>query len=53
MEKLGRNDPCPCGSGRAFQEMLPEIGKLLMAKGEMTISAKMRGLSPIRGQGTD
>ena len=22
-EKLGRNDPCPCGSGRSFQEMLP------------------------------
>jgi len=22
-EKLGRNDPCPCGSGRRFQEMLP------------------------------
>jgi hypothetical protein len=22
VEKLGRNDPCPCGSGRRFQEML-------------------------------
>ncbi|HEU4413211.1 MAG TPA: SEC-C metal-binding domain-containing protein [Candidatus Angelobacter sp.] len=22
-EKLGRNDLCPCGSGRKFQEMLP------------------------------
>jgi uncharacterized protein YecA (UPF0149 family) len=22
-EKLGRNDLCPCGSGRSFQEMLP------------------------------
>jgi len=22
LEKLGRNDPCPCGSGRRFQEML-------------------------------
>jgi hypothetical protein len=22
MEKLGRNDPCPCGSGRRFQEVL-------------------------------
>ncbi|HEV8182694.1 MAG TPA: SEC-C metal-binding domain-containing protein [Candidatus Angelobacter sp.] len=21
-EKLGRNDLCPCGSGRKFQEML-------------------------------
>ena len=22
MEKLGRKDPCPCGSGKYFQEML-------------------------------
>lgn len=22
MEKLGRNDPCPCGSGRRFQIVL-------------------------------
>ncbi|MDP7289210.1 MAG: SEC-C metal-binding domain-containing protein [Phycisphaerae bacterium] len=24
LEKLGRNDPCPCGSGLRFQEVLPE-----------------------------
>jgi uncharacterized protein YecA (UPF0149 family) len=24
IEKLGRNDPCPCGSGRSFQEVLYE-----------------------------
>jgi uncharacterized protein YchJ len=23
IEKLGRNDPCVCGSGRRFQEVLP------------------------------
>ncbi|HSU53072.1 MAG TPA: SEC-C metal-binding domain-containing protein [Candidatus Dormibacteraeota bacterium] len=23
VEKLGRMDPCPCGSGRRFQELLP------------------------------
>src|SRR5882724_10301172 len=23
IEKLGRNDLCPCGSGRCFQEVLP------------------------------
>ncbi|MGH7973640.1 MAG: SEC-C metal-binding domain-containing protein [Limisphaerales bacterium] len=23
VEKLGRKDPCPCGSGRRFQELLP------------------------------
>lgn len=22
-EKLGRNDPCPCGSGSLFQALLP------------------------------
>jgi len=22
VEKLGRNDPCPCGSGRSFQALL-------------------------------
>jgi hypothetical protein len=26
LEKLGRNDPCPCGSGRRFQGLLHEIG---------------------------
>jgi uncharacterized protein YecA (UPF0149 family) len=24
LEKLGRNDPCPCDSGRLFQELLHE-----------------------------
>src|SRR5258708_2408272 len=24
LEKLGRNDPCPCGSRRRFQELLHE-----------------------------
>ncbi|WP_373278333.1 SEC-C metal-binding domain-containing protein [Andreprevotia chitinilytica] len=23
LEKLGRNDPCPCGSGHLFQALLP------------------------------
>jgi uncharacterized protein YecA (UPF0149 family) len=27
-EKLGRNDLCPCGSGRSFQELLPPFGKV-------------------------
>lgn len=25
LEKLGRNDLCPCGSGRRFQELLPAL----------------------------
>ncbi|UTW56832.1 SEC-C domain-containing protein [Kordiimonas sp. SCSIO 12610] len=27
VEKLGRNDPCPCGSGYRFQAMLYEDKK--------------------------
>ncbi len=25
IERLGRNDLCPCGSGRRFQEVLPDL----------------------------
>jgi len=28
LEKLRRNDPCPCGSGHLFQEVLPAHGPL-------------------------
>ena len=28
LEKLGRNDLCPCGSGRRFQEVLHALGTL-------------------------
>jgi hypothetical protein len=28
LEKLGRNDPCPCDSGRRFQEVLYAIGQV-------------------------
>ncbi len=28
VEKLGRNDLCPCGSGRRFQALLPKIRTL-------------------------
>jgi uncharacterized protein YecA (UPF0149 family) len=31
LEKLGRNDPCPCESGRTFQALLPEQRLLLTA----------------------
>ncbi|MBX7501510.1 SEC-C domain-containing protein [Qipengyuania sp. YG27] len=24
LEKLGREDPCPCGSGKRFQALLPK-----------------------------
>jgi uncharacterized protein YecA (UPF0149 family) len=28
LEKLGRNDPCPCGSGSKFQAVLSQDGPL-------------------------
>jgi uncharacterized protein YecA (UPF0149 family) len=28
LEKLGRKDPCPCGSGQSFQALLPPIRPL-------------------------
>jgi uncharacterized protein YecA (UPF0149 family) len=31
LEKLGRNDPCPCGSGRSFQALLHARRMLLTA----------------------
>lgn len=31
-EKLGRRDPCPCGSGRRFQPMLSKPGHLRRRK---------------------
>ncbi|MFM8332324.1 MAG: SEC-C metal-binding domain-containing protein [Candidatus Methylumidiphilus sp.] len=37
LEKLGRNDPCPCGSGRLFQKMLPVFGLLLRGLTGMSI----------------
>jgi len=29
LERLGNNDPCPCGSGKRFQELLPQQRPLL------------------------
>ncbi|WP_211243429.1 SEC-C metal-binding domain-containing protein [Chitiniphilus eburneus] len=42
LEKLGRNDPCPCGSTRSFQTLLHGQRLLSMAAGAMTISADQR-----------
>ena len=30
IEKLGRNDPCPCLSGRRFQSMLSDTERVLL-----------------------
>jgi len=37
-EKLGRNDQCPCGSGRRFQELLHAQRTLSMAVAAATTS---------------
>jgi hypothetical protein len=43
-EKLGRNDPCPCGSGKSFQEVLSEQWTLLTVASETTTSGIEIGL---------
>ncbi|MBL8258482.1 MAG: SEC-C domain-containing protein [Candidatus Competibacteraceae bacterium] len=40
LEKLGRNDLCPCGSGRSFQTLLPVIGQLLTVLAATTTTAE-------------
>jgi len=49
VEKLGRNDPCPCGSGLRFQAVLPGLGLLSMAPGVTIIGASERAglVSPL------
>lgn len=37
VEKLGRNDLCPCGSDRRFQQVLPEVRPLSMGQTGMNI----------------
>jgi hypothetical protein len=39
LEKLGRNDPCPCGSSLSFQTLLPAQRLLLTGHSAMTTSA--------------
>src|SRR5947209_9291270 len=42
VEKLGRNDPCPCGSGKRFQALLHELGPVSTVSSGMTIGAEQR-----------
>lgn len=46
VEKLGRNDPCPCGSGKRFQDLLPERRPLSTGPNGMTIGGEGGGLEP-------
>ena len=39
IEKLGRNDPCPCGSGKRFPRLLPAGRPLSTAPNAMIIIA--------------
>jgi hypothetical protein len=39
VEKLGRNDPCPCGSASSFQTLLPAQRLLLTVSIATTTSA--------------
>lgn len=39
-EKLGRRDPCPCGSGLAFPPLLPEERLLLTAATAMSTGVR-------------
>jgi len=36
VEKLGRNDLCPCDSGKRFQALLPPTRTLLTVQSEAT-----------------
>ena len=39
LERLGNEDPCPCGSGKRFQELLPQQRPLLTAPAATTTAA--------------
>jgi len=41
LEKLGRNDPCPCGSGNRFQALLHAIGPVSTGPNDMTTGADL------------
>jgi hypothetical protein len=40
VEKLGRNDPCPCGSGKRFQTLLHALGPVSTAPSGMIIGGE-------------
>jgi hypothetical protein len=41
IEKLGRNDPCPCGSGRRFQGVLSPLAPLSTTAATTSASAPL------------
>jgi len=47
IEKLGRNDPCPCGSGRSFQELLPKVRQISMEASATTLAGEVYGAASV------
>lgn len=43
IEKLGRNDPCPCGSGKRFQALLHALGPVSTGPSGMIIGVNNQG----------
>src|SRR5580704_8277594 len=48
IEKLGRNDLCPCGSGKSFQKMLPALRSFRRQRTEV-LCARLRYAAAARG----
>ncbi|MEJ0040247.1 MAG: SEC-C metal-binding domain-containing protein [Gammaproteobacteria bacterium] len=44
LEKLGRNDPCPCGSGRRFQAMLHAFRRVRRQRSGLLLLGRERVL---------
>jgi hypothetical protein len=48
VEKLGRDDPCPCGSGKSFQALLPRHRPVSTGRSATIIGAsERRGFGPV------
>src|SRR5947209_16216776 len=41
VEKFGRNDPCPCGSGKRFQALLHDLGPVSTAASGRIIGGEL------------
>src|SRR5580700_4869594 len=52
IEKLGRNDLCPCGSGKSFQEMLPALRSFRRQRKE-ALHARLRHAAAASGWAAD
>jgi hypothetical protein len=39
VEKLGRRDPCPCGSAKSFQALLPSLRPVSTVRNARIIGA--------------